>query len=180
MAVPNNDVLSDATYALTIPNTAASTKNPGTIGYPHARYGRGTSGRVRRSTNTLAAPRPKKIQSANTTPLSKSPIRPRVITSSAIAHTPMITTDTCGDPNRGWTRAAAWRNTPSFAMAKKIRGVARITTFTNPRIDSMAAIEISVAPTEPPNRVAVSAATALLAASPSRPNAWRYTALAPR
>src|SRR5678815_4356830 len=98
MAVPNNDVLSDATYALTIPNIAATTKNPGTIGYPHARYGRAASGRDRRNANTLAAPSPKKIQSANTTPLSNAPIVPLVIRTSAIAQTPMMITEMYGDP----------------------------------------------------------------------------------
>src|SRR5687767_8597251 len=101
MPVPNSDVRNDDTYALTMPNTAATTNSPGTTGYPQARYGRGASGLDRRSANTLAAPRPKKIQSAKTTPLSKAPISPRVITSSAIAQPPMMSTDMCGDPYRG-------------------------------------------------------------------------------
>jgi hypothetical protein len=54
-----------------------------------------------------------------------------------------------------------------------MRGVARITTFTKPRMESIAATVMNVAPVGPTSRVAVSAATALLAARPSRPNARR-------
>ena len=96
--MPNNEALGDATNALTMPSTAATTNRPGTTGYPHARYGRAASGRDRRSANTLAAPRPKKIQSAKTTPLRSAPISPRVIASNAIAQPPMMSTEMCGDP----------------------------------------------------------------------------------
>jgi hypothetical protein len=96
-------------------NTDAIAKMAGAMGYPQALNGRGASGSRYRSTNTAATAIPANSVIANPTyvvSLSRLPVRIRMV-----AHMACATTEAAGVLKRGCTRAAAWKNTPSRAIA---------------------------------------------------------------
>ena len=104
---------------------------------------------MRRSTKTLAAPSPKKIQSAKTTPSSKVPRSPREANRSTSDQKAMIPIATWGEPKRGCTRPAARTKIPSAAIAKTMREFERIASATKPKIDTIADRAMNLPPAAP-------------------------------
>jgi hypothetical protein len=63
---PNDDRTGRTIHKLTVKPTAAARKTIGVQGYPHARYGRISSGSVRRRRSKAIAFKARKIQTAKT------------------------------------------------------------------------------------------------------------------
>ena len=68
---------------------------------------------------------------------------------------------TYGVLKRGWTDAIFLKNSPSSAIAKKIRGPVIIEPLRVPNAEIITAIDTSLTPVSPTTRKAVSAATSL-------------------
>jgi hypothetical protein len=77
----------------------------------------------------------------------------------AIPSVAVISTATCGVRKRGCTAATCRKNSPSSAMAKKIRGPVSSDPFTDPKVERITVSDTSVTPTGPTSRCATSAAT---------------------
>src|SRR5262245_48281240 len=106
----------------------------GTTGYPHVRYGRGSFGRVRRSTKSAQPAATLKRMDANITYVKSCSYVPDSARSAD--HAVSQTIARCGVRYRGCTRLAAGRNTPSDAMANSSREPARIAGTVLPNVET--------------------------------------------
>src|SRR5207247_6704921 len=102
---PMSDSFGFSIAVFTTRTARPRTKSAGTNGYPHVRYGRGTSGLSRRRRKIARPPSTPNVTDANVTHVNNCSYVPVSVSTADQAH--VITIATCGVRYFGWTAAAA-------------------------------------------------------------------------